>query len=259
MDVNETIKMQYLCMAIKQGWETDVKRYIKLNPSIADKVYHNTTPTLVAIMTNQPQMVQLLLDANIDVNNCGAATTPLVAAVLNNNYDIAQLLIDNGADIDFVTNVNTVINPYTPLHAAIELDNESMVTWLLTQLKASSSSSSLSTLSSISSSTSLSSSLSTSIMICAIKTSPSMVLLLYDALLSANDINGAMMTTTIDVLEILLCGIRENCVKTVEIFIQSPFVTKQVLDDSTLMNSAINFGNKSIMAVLGDSGVVFDI
>jgi len=252
MDVNETIKMQYLCMAIKQGWETDVKRYIKLNPSIADKVYHNTTPTLVAIMTNQPRMVHLLLDANIDVNNCGAATTPLVAAVLNNNYVIAQLLIDNGAYIDSVPNVNTVINQYTPLHAAIELENESMVTWLLTKLKASSS---------LSSSSSSLSSISTSIMICAIKTSPSMVSLLYDALLSANDTNATTMTTmtTMMMNEILLCGIRENCVKTVEMFIQSPFVTKQVLDDSTLMKSAINFGNQSIMAVLGDNGVVFDI
>lgn len=250
IDTNQDdfIKLQYLCMIIRQGWETDVAQYIKLNPSIVDTLHCNVTPILVAIMANKPKIVQLLLDTNIAVNDTRGIATPLMAAVLTNNYVIAEILIQNGANIDYYVYdpchypchypyPYPCHYPYTPLHAAIELENTSMVLWLTKKF---------------SPSWVL---MSTSVMMCAIKTSLTMVSALYGALIEI--VNSPSIF--LDVVDILICGINENCVETIKMFLNSPFITNAVLDKPLLMNHAISVGNESIMAVLGDHGVVFDI
>ncbi|MBN1481543.1 TonB family protein [candidate division KSB1 bacterium] len=76
----------------------------------------NHTALMKAVLFNHPEVVELLVSkgARVDFPD-KFGNTPLMAAVQNGNFDIAEFLIDKGADV----NAKTLIG-YTPLLYALE-------------------------------------------------------------------------------------------------------------------------------------------
>ena len=248
IDVTNEIKLHYFCVDIKQAWVDNVVTFIHDNPTLVDKLYNKTTPLLVAIMTNQLHMVQLLVDTHVDVNNPHGVTTPLVAAVLMDNASMAEVLIAHGACIEGGCGDNPALQTaqqtsqvenFTAIHAAIEMDNQPMAEWLLQQITR----------------------IDTSVLVCAVKSSLSMVNLVHQKLLQCNG-NGCVgvgVGVGVDMGIVLRCATKENCLYSVTLLVQSPLVGTAVLSNPSMMDYAIQHGNTSIMDVLGRHGANFCI
>ena len=250
--ITNEIKVRYFCLAIKEDWTEDVVMFIRDNPTIVDVVYNKTTPFLVAIMTNKLHIVQMLLDANVDVNNPHCVTTPLVAAVLIGNIDLVTLLINHGACLDGTCQAGTCqagtsqdgisksrkcrdSNDLTAIHAAMEMDNQPITELLLQHMTT----------------------IDTSMMMCAVKSSPAILETVHQ--FATRPSSKHHVEVNVDMLHVLQCAIKENCVYSVSKLVQSPLVGVAVLSDPSLMEYAIQHGNVSIMNVLGQYGAEYCI
>ncbi len=88
--------------AIALGDTEKVRALVKAGADVNATINDNDSTALhVAVMLDQAEMVEILLDANADID---AATdlgvTPLLAAVTFKQEDIAELLIKRGANVD---------------------------------------------------------------------------------------------------------------------------------------------------------------
>ena len=229
-------QQEYLFLAIKQGWVTDVERCINSCPCLIHKLYHNLTPLLVAIMTNQYLSTKALLDARAEVNTLHGSTTPLIAAILANNYCIVELLLNHGANVNRPCTDTTFMNynTLTPLQAAIELENTPIIQLLLEHSCA----------------------IDSCALQCAIRTSPEMVHVIHEALLLPHN---AGQTTHQMMTDAILSAIKENDVESVHLFVKSPLVLLDILCNPLIMDCADDLGNINMIGLLGIHGAVFSI
>ena len=96
---------------IEQGADIEAK-----DPGTGASVLH------YAVMRGSPEILQLLLTKNVDVNSrTRNGTTPLHTAVLYNRYEVAELLLNKGADVDAKSSSGA-----TPLAIATTARNRSM-------------------------------------------------------------------------------------------------------------------------------------
>lgn len=66
----------------------------------SDPPFHDHIPLLLAVETEKKYMIELLLDADADINvKNSKGTTPLMKALYKGSYDIVDLLLNKGADI----------------------------------------------------------------------------------------------------------------------------------------------------------------
>ncbi len=82
---------------------------------LADGADPNGMPLIMAIQCDQPEIVQMLVDAGVDVNLEFNGTMPLIHAVGGTHLEIARILLAAGADVNQASS-----SGMTPLRAAIE-------------------------------------------------------------------------------------------------------------------------------------------
>lgn len=209
----------------------EMQRSIKLCPNLINEMHNNITPLLVAIMTNQYLLTKVLLDAHAEVNTQYGSTTPLIAAILANNYCIVELLLDHGANVNSPCNDTAGMNcnTLTPLQAAIELEHTPIIQLLIEH----------------------SCCIDSDALHCAIRTSHVMVCVIHEALIRLDN-QQIIMTGAI------LSAIKENDIKSVELFVKSPLAI-DALNDPSIMDCADELGNIDMIMLLGIHGAVFSI
>lgn len=82
-----------------------VKSLLKEQPDPDERDSFGGTALHAAMFQNNLEIVELLIDAGLDVNAQGISNgyTPLHDAVWNNNLGAAKLLVQNGAKIDITS------------------------------------------------------------------------------------------------------------------------------------------------------------
>lgn len=94
------------------------------NPNARD--YWQDSPLLVAVRLDDPELVQILLDAGALVDVKGRGYTPLGLAARNNNLAILRLLLQAGADPDRKSDDGDF-----PIHGAVRSGHAGAVELLL--------------------------------------------------------------------------------------------------------------------------------
>jgi ankyrin repeat protein len=91
------------------GWHEDqtnkIWELVKTHPNLIDvRGKTGTTPLIVAVLEDNRDMAQWLLDHNADIKaQVGMDWTPLHAAAANGRKEIAELLLAKGADVNAKT------------------------------------------------------------------------------------------------------------------------------------------------------------
>lgn len=88
--------------------------------------YWQDSPLLVAVRLDDPELVQILLDAGALIDVKGRGYTPLGLAARNNNLAILRLLLRAGADLDRKSDDGDF-----PLHGAVRAGHADAVKLLL--------------------------------------------------------------------------------------------------------------------------------
>ena len=109
--------------------------YFNYSHDLKSTFFHQDVSTEVswiqlhaACVEGRAQDVEVLLDANTDVNHVSSAGyTPLHVAVAKNDLDLVTLLVDRNADVNNMTS-----RRQTPLHVAAENGNDMIIQKLLT-------------------------------------------------------------------------------------------------------------------------------
>lgn len=102
----ETLK-HFLIQAIDESDLEGVKELLSKG------VDPNGMPMIMAIQSNEPEILKLLIDAGADVNQEFANTTLLVRATTSTHPEMAKVLIEAGANVN-----QKAQNGYTPLSGA---------------------------------------------------------------------------------------------------------------------------------------------
>ena len=88
-DVNAIHKL------INNGYELNIN--IEYGDGFNRREY---TPLSYAVEKNKPDVVNILLENNVDIELCTTWGSPLVIAARENNFYLVKLLLDNGADVN---------------------------------------------------------------------------------------------------------------------------------------------------------------
>lgn len=97
----------------------------KFNINFTDK-YSDSTLLIVAVDTQQIEIVRFLLENNANPNSKGLMRTPLSIAISKNNYEIFDLLLAHKADVNLAGT-----HGYAPLHSAVHNNDERFIVRLL--------------------------------------------------------------------------------------------------------------------------------
>jgi ankyrin repeat protein len=103
-----------------------VRELLKAGASPNARDYWGDSPLLVAVRFDDPELVQILLDAGAYVDVRGRGYTPLGLAARNNNIEVLRLLLRAGADPDRKSDDGDF-----PIHAAVRSGHVNVVEALL--------------------------------------------------------------------------------------------------------------------------------
>ncbi len=121
-------KESLLQSAIRMGQIEEVKKLLEDGADVNHLFPDGISYLHVAVVNNQPEIVDLLLKANANVNavDPGTGATPLHLAALYGRVDIATKLIKKGADV----NANMKLN-ISPLLVATQFNQPQVIELLL--------------------------------------------------------------------------------------------------------------------------------
>ncbi len=111
MSSYQDLNQESLSIALVQAADGKPERVAELLAAGADP---NGLPLLMAIQSNEPQIVQMMIDAGADVNRPFARTTPLIRAIASGHPLIVRVLLAAGADVNQKDS-----SGFTPLSVAL--------------------------------------------------------------------------------------------------------------------------------------------
>ncbi|XP_057325564.1 putative ankyrin repeat protein RF_0381 [Microplitis mediator] len=132
--IKEYFNRTPLLIAIDQGNREIVELLIRNDADINFTTTAGESAFGLALKNDNDELIQLLLDAGVDVNLHSNNVTSLHWAVARNNYPIAEYLINKGADVNTVCHYpprecfNTCCSA---LHVAVKNKNKDMIELLL--------------------------------------------------------------------------------------------------------------------------------
>jgi ankyrin repeat protein len=111
----------------RKGTVDEMMKIVQENKNIVNAPNTNGfSPLIIATYSNNLQVAKYLLNIVEDINYQSSEGTVLMAAIMRNNIEMVQLLLDKKANIE-ITNDNGV----TPLMLALQFKNTEIVKLLL--------------------------------------------------------------------------------------------------------------------------------